>query len=200
MKNSIILIFYRYFYSQSIPTCLDWFVIDNSSDMLIISGDNKGNIFKWNAQTNDHVRYFPDNKPITQIKTCENQCLAAVGYSHGTIVILNCATDQMKILFKFKQHESAINCLCWYPTRIQTVSDQYKFDQIDDNNLILCSSAEDKTIRLWSIQNGTQVFMTHAPGTVSDVVNSQTGKNHNKINYTPLLWPKQRYILSASYR
>ena len=99
---------------QNVPTCLDWLDVQNvGHSFFLVSGDNKGNIFKWSPITNTHVRYFPENKPITQLKACQQGSLVAVGYAQGTIVILNMDSDQTKPLFKFKNHEESVNCLNW---------------------------------------------------------------------------------------
>jgi WD40 repeat protein len=143
--------------------------------------------------TNSHTRYFPENKPITQLKICKNTFLAAIGYKHGSIVILNVEIDQMKIVHKFKCHEDAINYLYWNPN--DKTND---FSQINDNSLVLCSSSEDKTIRFWSIENGTEIKFISAPTSGHASRNNQ--QKSSKISFTPLCWPTSRYILSASYK
>ena len=91
------------------PTCLDWLNFDeNTSDSILVSCDSKGNIFKWNLTTNAHIRYFPENKPITQVRSCPNKWIVAVGYKQGTIVILDVKSDTMKINHKLKLHEDTI--------------------------------------------------------------------------------------------
>ena len=99
---------------QNFPTCLDW--LDGpktGQSFFLVSGDNKGNIFKWSPIVNTHVRYFPENKPVTQIRACPQGSLVAVGYAQGTIVILNMESEQTKPLFKLKNHEETVNCLNW---------------------------------------------------------------------------------------
>lgn len=186
---------------QNIPTCLDWLDLDSGNELILISGDIKGNLFKWNVNTNANVRYFPENKPITQLKSCKNQYLIAIGYKHGTIVIMNIQHDQMKIVYKLKSHEDAINYLYWYPAAIMNdqlhelnTSFNYVFENVNDNSLILCSSSEDKTIRLWSIEKGIEIIKLNTPGM------SNSNKSQQKINFTPLCWPTSRYLVSASYK
>lgn len=61
---------------QNIPTSLDWIIDEN----FLLSGDNKGNLFKFNHSTKSHARYFPENKPITQLKTSNhNFFIVAIG-------------------------------------------------------------------------------------------------------------------------
>ena len=172
------------------PTCLDWLDIDENCHELI-SGDIKGNIFKWNMNTNTHVRYSPENKPITQLKSCKNKYLVAVGYKHGSIVIINAQSEQMKVVYKLKSHEDAINYLCWNP-----LNDGNSLFKLGDESLVLCSSSDDKTIRFWSIESGTQLKVLAAP--ISASQNRQ--QKSTKINLTPLCWPTSSYIISASYK
>ena len=164
---------------------------------MLISGDAKGNIFKWNYNSNSHCRYFAENKPITQMKTCRNKQIAAVGYKHGCIVILNVQSDQMKILFKLKHHEDAINCLYWFPVlHNDNEESHFSFDGINEQSLVLCSSSDDKTIRLWSVETGTQIRFINSPS----LSGSSRSQKQVKVNFTPLCWPNQRYIISASYK
>ena len=53
-------------------------------ESFLVSCDVKGNIYKWNLNNNEHFRYFPENKPITQVKSCKSHNLIAVGYKQGT--------------------------------------------------------------------------------------------------------------------
>lgn len=132
------------------------------------------------------------------MKACRNRQLLAVGYKHGSIVILNVQSDQMKIVYKLKLHEDSINCLSWYPqSSIDDINDsQFKFDNVTEQSLVLCSSSDDKTVRIWSVENGTQIRFLNAPS----VSGSSRSQKQVKVNYTPLCWASQRYILSASYK
>ncbi len=87
------LVVNQHSFHQNVPTCLDWLKFDikeeeSQIDLILFSCDFKGNIFKWNLNTNSHTRYFPENKPITQVKSCPNKHIIAVGYKQGIIVIL----------------------------------------------------------------------------------------------------------------
>jgi hypothetical protein len=63
------------------PSCIDWLnsISEQKDEHFLISCDIKGNIFKWNITTGQHVRYFPENKPITQIRSHSNVPIIAVG-------------------------------------------------------------------------------------------------------------------------
>ena len=178
------------------PTCLDWLDIADCNESILISGDIKGNVFKWNMSTNTHVRYFPENKPITQLKACYNKYLVSIGYKHGTIVILNVQSEHLKIVYKLKSHEDAINYLYWNPKE----NEENEFSKVSDASLVLCSSSDDKTIRFWSIEDGTQLKMLPAPVSGKSGQQQQQQQKSTKINLTPLCWPTSRYIISASYR
>ena len=113
----------------------------------------------------------------------------------------------MKILFKLKGHEDTINCLCWFPFDALN-SDQNEIRKIqplmnvENLNMVLCSSSEDKTIRLWDSLQGVELKCIKSPGTSS---NSSSRKNNQfqaaaKINYTPLCWPSPQYIFSGSFK
>lgn len=177
---------------QNTPTCLDWLQIDSK---FVISGDCKGNIFKWNIDTNYHCRYFPENRQITQLKSSPNKPIIAVGYKHGSVVLLNIESDQMKILFKLKHHEDAINCICWFPL---SDSNDINFDDINDLSMVLCTSSEDKTIRLWSCENGNELKCFQAPKSGLSSIKKDF-KSQAKINFTPLCWPKSRFLVSSAY-
>ena len=186
------------------PICLDWIRNEKTStDLALVSCDIKGNIFKWNLNTNQHFRYFPENKPITQIKSKENSFIVAVGYNQGTIVILDVENQHMKILFKLKNHDDCVNCLYWFPENQE--------NQEETNNLasafntenvssILCSSAEDKTIRFWCIFSGNQLKCIKTPQGSSSSTKSNAKQNSARINYTPICWPNPNYIVAGSYK
>ena len=185
--DAIVLILFK-----NEPTCLDWLDLDDSDELVVISGDVKGNIFKWNMNTNSYARYFPENKPITQLRTCKNKYLVSVGYKHGSIVILDVEkNEKMKIVYKLKSHEDAINYLYWNP-----VTDGDNFFKIKDESLVLCSSSEDKTIRFWSMEDGSQLKVLNAPTSS----NRHQNRQNAKINFTPLCWATSRYVLSSSYK
>lgn len=179
---------------QNAPTCLDWIRIEEQ-DPIVLSCDTKGNIFKWNVNTSQHARYFPENKPITQIKILSNSFKTAVGYKTGTIVLLDSKSDQMNILAKLKSHENSINCLLWSP---KSNDDNSKIcEEIKCNTLehVLASSSEDKTIRLWDTIKGIQLKNFKVPSN-----GSKAAKKVNQINYVPLCWPKTNLILTASFK
>ena len=128
---------------------------------------------------------------INILKTCKNKYLVAVGYKHGTIVIINAQSEQMKILFKLKSHEDAINYLYWNPK-----DEEKNLFKLNDQSLILCSSSDDKTIRFWSIEDGTLLKVIPAP--ISGSLNRQ--QKSVRINLTPLCWPTSSHVLSASFK
>jgi WD40 repeat protein len=179
----------------------------NIGNSFLVSCDVKGNIYKWNLNTNEHFRYFPENKPITQVKSCKSHSLIAVGYKQGTICILDINTEQMKIMFKLKNHEDTINCLCWFPfDSLNSDSNEVeKFQSlfsVENAKIVLCSSSEDKTIRLWDGLKGNELKCIKSPGNSSS---SSSRKNSQfqavaKINYTPLCWPSPRYIVTGSFK
>jgi WD40 repeat protein len=175
---------------QNTPTCIDWLHLPPSEEQnILVSCDIKGNIFKWNCETGAHVRYFPENKAITQVKACPGQShLIAIGYKQGNIVLLDIQSDKMKIVHKLKNHENTINCLNWYPLNDNEVS--FK--------TLLCSSSEDKTIRLWCTDKGVQLKCINAPGFNTKSQDSKT--QQPKISFIPLNWPNPQYITSGSYR
>lgn len=176
------------------PTCLDWLRFtsgeDHAGELILLSCDVKGNIYKWNLNTNEHVRYFPENKPITQIRSRADSYTVAVGYKQGTIVILDVRTEQMKIQHKLKTHQDSINCLCWC-----LKGTQFNKLPADDLTQVLCSSSEDKTIKLWCALKGTELKSIRAPGG-----QQQTGSQQNKINYTAVCWPSGGPLMSASFK
>jgi WD40 repeat protein len=154
--------------------------------------------------TNQHIRYFPENKPITQINSKNNSFIVAVGYNQGTIVILDVENQHMKILFKLKNHEDCINCLFWFPDNENEIVQEEKNNlatifNIENLSFILCSSAEDKTIRFWCVSSGNQLRCLKAPG-LSSTIKSNTKQNNARINYTPICWPNYRYIIAGSYK
>jgi hypothetical protein len=66
------------------PVCVDWMLLNSNeltvlNDPILVSCDIKGNLFKYNINTNSHARYFPENKPISQLKTCPGKHLIAIG-------------------------------------------------------------------------------------------------------------------------
>lgn len=134
--------------------------------------------------------------------------MVAVGYKNGTIVLLDVKNEQMKILHKLKNHEDSINCLFWYP-KPEVHSDQQESNlketlNVDVLETILCSSSEDKTIRLWCTSKGLQLKCFKAPGSTNSASKSAQNKNQQfqaaKINYTPLNWPRPNLIISGSFR
>ncbi len=184
---------------QNVPVCLDWLDLDSSEEAVLLSCDLKGNIFKYNVYTSAHTRYFPENKPISQIRTCPNSYLAAVGYRQGTIVLLDVRGEQNKIVHKLKSHEDTINCLHWFPAtgHAEKETCQKLMSTLSTENLsrLLCSSSEDKTIRLWCADRGVELRKIDSPG----------GKDSNKkvvsnMGFTPLCWPEPRCILSGSFK
>ena len=196
---------------QNPPSCLDWLRVAEDSQPCLVSCDIKGNIYKWSVSTGEHVRFFPENKPITQVAS--KSTLIAVGYKQGTIVILDIKSEQMKILSKLKNHEDSINCICWFPTTRSNEKSEEE-DELIQNQLrtrlgvanlghVLCSSSEDKTIRLWCALQGRELKCLKAPG-VTGSSSKQQHQSHQqpvaKINYTPLCWPSAQFILSGSFK
>ncbi|RNA10723.1 gem-associated 5 [Brachionus plicatilis] len=182
-------------FHQNPPTCLDWIRVQ-SLDPTLLSCDIKGNIFKWNLNTNHHVRYFPENRPITQIKILENSFKTAIGYKHGSIVLLDSKSDQMSILAKLKNHEDSINCLLWCPKSqldSSKVSEEIKCDNLEH---VLASSSEDKTIRIWDTLKEIQLKNFKIPSSGSKTAQSKA----NQIHYVPLCWPKINLILTGSFK
>lgn len=167
-------------------TCIGWLKDPNEAQencRTIVSADLKGNIFKYNLSTSVHNRYYPDsNKPITQMSIHPHQPWAAVGYKHGTIMILDLSAPQLNVIHKLKNHEDAVNCLIW------TSSD------------VLVSSAEDRCVRVWqvTVNEGSELKCFRVPGT------SGSGSNANRtqqtINYTPLCAPRPNLLLTASFK
>lgn len=165
---------------QNSPSCIDWIRLDQPEPILL-SCDLKGNIFKWNLNTNEHVRYFPENKPITQIKTLDNTFKTAIGYKTGTIVLLDVKNETLNILHKFKNHEDSINCLLWCPTN-------------DEMKHVLASSSEDQTIRVWCTLKNVQLKYFKVVST------GKSNQNKNQINYVPMCWPRPNLILTGSFK
>ena len=128
----------------------------------------------------------------------------------------------MKILHKLKNHEDTINCLSWCPLNIPDESNLLgsKLNSesstnvvnkelesalnISDSSMLLCSSSEDKTVRVWCALKGVQLKCFKAPGLTSQTQSSrgkQAEKQQgSKITFTPLCWPHPQYLLSASYK
>lgn len=188
-------LFNHHKFHQNAPTCLDWIRIE-SQDPILISCDIKGNIFKWHLNTNHHVRYFPENKPITQVKILENSFKTAVGYKTGTIVLLDSKSDQMSILAKLKSHEDSINCLLWCPKSVADCSKVCQEVKCDNLEHILASSSEDKTIRIWDTLKSIQLKNFKIPSSSSKSAQTKA----NQINYVPLCWPKLNLIITGSFK
>ncbi|CAF1058444.1 unnamed protein product, partial [Brachionus calyciflorus] len=183
---------------QNSPSCIDWIRIsDASSDPILLSCDIKGNIFKWNLNTGEHIRYFPENKPITQIKILENSYKTAVGYKTGTIVLLDVKSENLTILQKLKNHEDSINFLLWCPFKTEENYEELK-NELNCDNLehVLASSSEDKTIRLWCTLKYVQLKFFRVP---SGATKNSKGKD-NQISYTPLCWPRPNLLLTGSFK
>jgi WD40 repeat protein len=114
----------------------------------------------------------------------------------------------MKILHKLKNHEDSINCLFWFPMKdLQSNSEDFKkleeFYKTNDLPMILCSSSEDKTIRLWCASKGVQLKVIKAPGVTTSSFSKTTqvkGQQVAKINYTPLCWPNPGTLISGSFK
>jgi WD40 repeat protein len=128
-------------------------------------------------------------------------------------VIMDVKNDQMKILSKLKSHEDSINCLCWLPIKPETSEIEARIKSslsVSDLSQILCSSSEDKTIRLWCTAQGVQLKCLKAPGVTSNVTTGQSASKKQgasgqlqtpaKINYTPLCWPSAQHIVSGSFK
>ncbi len=135
--------------------------------------------------------------------------MIAVGYKQGAIVILDMSTDQMKIVHKLKTHEDTINCLCWFPhnSRLdvtdvdESCSKLKSLFNVDDLSMILCSSSEDRTIRLWCTIKGVELKCIKSPGiSLTSSRKGNQGQAVAKINYTSLCWPSTRYIISGSFK
>ena len=178
--------------------------MNDSNEPILISCDIKGNIFKYNLTTGSHCRYFPENKPISQLKTCPNSHLVAIGYKQGTIVILDVKNEQMKIVHKLKNHDDTINCLSWFPDK-KINNEQEEVTELlkckwntSEISHILCSSSEDKTIRLWCVDRGEEVQCVKAPGPSGS--RSSSDKRMSNIAFTPLCWPDSRYLVSGSFK
>lgn len=185
---------------------VDWLKLSDSSEPILISCDIKGNIFKYSLATSLHCRYFPENKPISQLKTCPNSFLVAVGYKQGTIVILDVKNEQMKIIHKLKNHDDTINCLSWFPNKNINIEQEDITELLkckwDTSELgqILCSSSEDKTIRMWCVDKGEEVQCVKAPGTAASSSKSSGEKRLSNIAFTPMCWPDSRYLVSGSFK
>jgi WD40 repeat protein len=130
-----------------------------------------------------------------------------LSYKQGGIVILDVKHDQMKILHKLKNHEDSINFLFWFPMKeSDSNSDDFKkledIYKTNDFSMILCSSSEDKTIRLWCASKGVQLKLIKAPGvnTSSTSKTQAKGQQVAKINYTPLCWPNPTTLISGSFK
>lgn len=115
----------------------------------------------------------------------------------------------MKLINKLKNHEDSINCLCWYPRVVRDdagtevkIKESLNYTDGDDLSTILCSSSEDKTIRWWCTEKGSEIKCVKAPGAVS--INASARKVQTqqavKINYTPLSWPKPHIVISGSFK
>ena len=115
----------------------------------------------------------------------------------------------MKILHKLKNHEDSINFLFWFPIReSDSNSDDFKkleaIYKTNDLSMILCSSSEDKTIRLWCASKGEQLKLIKAPGvntsSASKTTQAKGQQQVAKINYTPLCWPNPTTLISGSFK
>lgn len=150
-----------------------------------MSCDSKGNIYKYNLKTAENTRYYPDNKPITQISAQPGTHIVAVGYKQGTIVILDVSGAQMRIVHKLKLHEDSINCLAW--TRI--ASQHY-----------LISSGEDRYVRVWG-EDGVELKCLRTPGSgLGGSGGVGISRQQQTINYTTLCCPKPGLILTSSFK
>ncbi len=187
---------------------MDWLEFDHETvqkPLILVSCDIKGNIFKWDLTTNEHIRYFPENKPITQLKSCPNSFKIAVGYKNGTIVVLDISNEHMKIMHKLKDHEDSINCLSWY----SFTKDEKYFEEtrklqsifaVEDASSLLFSTSEDKTVRLWCTSKGICLKSLKAPSTLPNRSAKQRLKSHEQINYTAFCWPQPQLIISGSFK
>lgn len=188
---------------------MDWLEFEHETTqkpLILVSCDIKGNIFKWNLITNEHVRYFPENKAITQLKSCPNTFKIAVGYKHGTIVVLDISNEHMKILHKLKDHEDSINCLSWFSFAkdekyVQETSKLQNTFGVEDMCSLLFSSSEDKTIRLWCTNKGMCLKAFKAPSSAPNRSTKQRQQQQQQqINYTSFWWPQPQFIISGSFK
>ena len=109
----------------------------------------------------------------------------------------------MKILHKLKNHEDSINSLAWFPAPINDDNTDLQkiksFLNVDNLNMVLCSSSDDKTVRVWCASQGIQLKLLKIPSSGNS--SSSRGSNtQNKISFTPLCWPCPRYIVTGSFR
>lgn len=171
-------------HKKSSVTCIGWLRDPTEPNAcILVSCDVKGNIFKYNMSTCVHNRYYPESgKHITQMSTHGERSLAAVGYKHGTIVILDFSSPQLNVLCKLKSHEDAVNCLIW------TSAD------------VLASSGEDKFVRVWRLtgNESEEIKCIRAPGSSSG--GGGPNKTQQTINYTPLCAPRPGLLLTASFK
>ena len=75
---------------------------------------------------------------------------------------------------------------------------------VTDLSMVLCSSSEDKTVRVWCATRGVELKCVKSPGTGQSLSSARkSGQNSQsvaKINYTPLCWPSSRYLISGSFK
>ena len=116
-----------------------------------------------------------------------------------------------------------MNLLHWFPSssvlsKIEVVDDDGDNNEnkkrllqrlksnlkVDDLTMVLCSSSDDRTVRLWSLTDGTQLRCIQAPANSTNETSATGNKASftaaNKIKFTPLCWPTAQYLVSSSFR
>lgn len=116
----------------------------------------------------------------------------------------------MRIIHKLKNHENAIDYLCWFPSdsiKDTGVSEGLVDEELKvifgvaDLSMVLCSSSDDKTIRLWRADKGEEIMCIKAPGAVGGSTSrGNRDKQTTNIAFTPLCWPSARCLVSGSFK
>ena len=140
----------------------------------VYAADTKGKVSQWLHGSGSTTSCSPVHEEAycLSVSSCH---IVAVGYKGGTVAAISFATSPPQLLHCFAGHTLEVQCVSWIASAVADAVFGH------GQGALICSSARDKTFRVWSLATGDVHLVWSLPAPRKRVSGSYGRDNREKI-------------------